>query len=120
LKCVILHEQPNRGRTVIEKFEHYATPAAFAVVLLTGDDEGRLRGSGEWHRRARQNVVFELGFFIGKLGRARVAVLYEEGVELPSDVSGVLYTPFDPGGWRMALAREMQEARLEVNFDRVF
>ena len=120
LKCIILHEQPNSGRTLIEKFEHYATPAAFAVVLLTGDDEGRLVGSGQWNRRARQNVVFELGFFIGKLGRDRVAVLYEETVDLPSDMKGLLYTPLDSGGaGRMSLAREMQQARLDVDFNRV-
>jgi Predicted nucleotide-binding protein containing TIR-like domain len=98
LHPVILHEQPNSGQTVIEKFEDNAADAAFAIVLLTGDDEGGLLGSGEQRRRARQNVVFELGFFIGKLGRTRVAVLYEEDVELPSDMSGVLYTLIDQGG----------------------
>ena len=117
---VILHEQPNSGRTIIEKFEDNADTAVFAIVLLTGDDEGGLSGSAERHLRARQNVVFELGFFIGRLGRTRVAVLYEEGVELPSDMSGVLYTLIDPGeAWKVELAREMRAAGLKVDLNRV-
>jgi predicted nucleotide-binding protein len=120
LRVVILHEQPNSGRTIIEKFESYASGADFAVVLLTGDDEGGLASSRQRRRRARQNVVFELGFFIAALGRAQVAVLYEEGVELPSDMSGVLYTALDAsGGWKMELAREMVAARLPVDLNRV-
>jgi predicted nucleotide-binding protein len=120
LEPVILHEQPNSGRTIIEKFEDHAATAAFALILLTGDDQGGLLGSGDLQRRARQNVVFEMGFFIGFLGRARVAVLHEEDVELPSDISGVLYTPLDPNGaWRMELAREMNAAGLEIDLNRV-
>jgi len=119
LEPVILHEQANSGRTIIEKFEDHAGRAAFAVVLLTGDDDGGVRGSGERHPRARQNVVFELGFFIAVLGRSKVAVLYEEGVELPSDMSGVLYTSLDAGGaWKLALAKELRAAGLSVNLNR--
>jgi predicted nucleotide-binding protein len=119
LEPVILHEQANSGRTIIEKFEDHAGRAAFAVVLLTGDDDGGIRGSGERRPRARQNVVFELGFFIAALGRSKVAVLHEEGVELPSDMSGVLYTPLDQGGaWKLALAKELQAAGLSVNLNR--
>jgi len=120
LEPVILHEQPNSGRTIIEKFEDHAGAAAFAVILLTGDDEGGIRGSGNYHPRARQNVVFELGFFVAALGRSRVAVLYEEGVELPSDMSGVLYTPLDAGdAWKLALARELRAANLDADLNRV-
>ncbi|HEY3023162.1 MAG TPA: nucleotide-binding protein [Actinomycetota bacterium] len=119
MKPIVLHEQPNRGLTITEKFENYAAAAAFALILLTGDDEGGLLGSGKLHRRARQNVVFELGFFIAKLGRTRVAVLHEEEVELPSDMSGLLYTPLDAGGaWKMDLAREMRAAGFEVDLNR--
>src|SRR6266704_784967 len=75
-----------RGQVIIESLEAFAATAAFAVVLLTGDDYGGIKGSPESNARARQNVVFELGFFIGALGRSRVAVLYEETVELPSDM----------------------------------
>src|SRR5439155_364495 len=87
---VVLHEQPNAGRTLIEKFEAHARAAAYAVVLLTGDDEaGSI--SGERRPRGRQNVIFELGFFFGKLGRERVTVLVQPGVERPSDVEGLVY-----------------------------
>lgn len=112
---IILHEQADRGRTVIEKFEAHAAEVGSAIVLLTGDDEGGAVGQGQ-RRRARQNVVFELGFFLAKLGRARVVILYEEGVELPSDIHGVLYIPLDSqGAWRMAVARELQAAGIVVD-----
>jgi len=121
LTPVILHEQPNKGRTIIDKFEGAASDVGFAVVLFSGDDvcttAGDL-GSGSPRARPRQNVVFELGFFVGKLGRHLVAVLYREGVEMPSDYQGVAYIPFDSGGgWRVALAREMVAAGLPVDID---
>lgn len=112
---VILHEQADRGRTVIEKFEDHVTEAAAAVVLLTGDDVGGLADSS-MQKRARQNVVLELGFFIGTLGRARTVILYEPGVELPSDLDGVLYVEIDQGGaWKNAVARELKAVGLETD-----
>ena len=91
----------------------------FAVVLLTADDEGVARMSRERYLRARQNVVFELGMFIGRLGRSKVAVLYEHGVELPSDVNGILYTPLDSAGaWKLSLARELLAAGIAVDLNR--
>lgn len=112
---VILHEQADRGRTVIEKFEDHVTEAAAAVVLLTGDDVGGLAG-GSTQKRARQNVVLELGFFIGKLGRARTVILYEPDVELPSDLDGVLYVEIDQrGAWKNAVARELNAVGLKTN-----
>ncbi len=122
LECVILHEQPNKGRTIIEKFEDYAD-VAFAVVLLTPDDRGGLAdGPFESQKtRARQNVLLELGFFLGALGRSCVCALYVEGVEIPSDYSGVLFLPLDDGGaWRMALLRELIAAGLQVDANRAF
>jgi len=114
---VILHEQPDRGRTIIEKFEHHAAEAGCAVVLLTGDDEGGAVGQPQ-KRRARQNVVLELGFFLGALGRDKLVILYEPEVELPSDINGVLYIPLDAGGvWRNAVARELKAANVAVNLD---
>jgi predicted nucleotide-binding protein len=87
---------------------------------LTGDDEGRKSGDEEWRPRARQNVVLELGFFIGALGRGRVALLYEEEVELPSDIAGVLYLPLDDAGaWKAKLAREMSDAGVAVDANKV-
>jgi len=122
LSVVILHEQPNAGsKTIIEKLEAHIASAGFAVVLLTGDDEGRMKGdAGTLNSRARQNVVLELGMFMGRLGRPRVSVVYEPGVELPSDISGVLYTELDPAGaWRNALAREIQTAGLPIDLEQL-
>lgn len=120
LKPVVLHEEANQGRTIIEKFEDHASDAAFAVVLVTSDDEGRARGDDDLKPRARQNVVFELGFFFGALGRSRVAALYQAGTDLPSDMSGVLYTELDDrGAWKMELAREMNAAGLPVDLNKV-
>lgn len=121
LDPVILHEKPNAGRTIIEKFSDYAD-VQFAVVLLTADDEGRVRGSsGDPALRARQNVVLELGYFLGKLGRARVCALYEAGVEIPSDYQGVLFVELDKSDrWRFDLVRELRGAGFEVDANRIF
>ena len=112
LEPIILHEQPNRGKTIVEKFEDAAESAGFAVVLLTGDDEGRLRGDGDAPKlRARQNVIFELGYLSAKLGRRRVCALVEDGVETPSDYDGVVYVPLDDNGaWQWRLAKELRAA----------
>jgi predicted nucleotide-binding protein len=118
LDVVILHEQPNQGRTIIEKFETYAE-VSFAVVLLTPDDVGAAQSTADQlNRRARQNVIFELGFFFGRLGRNRVCALYAEGVEFPSDIHGILYVPLDsPGAWKLQLAKEMKLAGLPIDLN---
>lgn len=117
---IILHEQANSGRTIIEKFESYAKDAGFAVILLTADDRGGAISDDEMNPRARQNVVFELGYFVGRLGRSRVAVLYDADVELPSDMSGVLYTlADDAGAWTLKLAQEMRAAGIEADFNKL-
>jgi hypothetical protein len=122
LEVTILDEQANRGlTTVIEKLGSHAD-ADYAVVLLTGDDWGGLRGCKpeELRPRARQNVVLELGYFAARLGRNRVSVLYEEGVEIPSDTSGVLWIGLDAsGGWQLRLARELKAAGLPVEIERL-
>jgi len=116
LEPVLLDEQAARGRTLIEKFETQ-WPVAFVVVLLTGDDVGGPASeSRKLGPRARQNVIFELGFSIAKLNRERVCALYEEGVELPSDFHGVEYKPLDAAGaWKAKLARELHEAGLRFD-----
>jgi len=120
LEANILHEQPNQGRTIIEKFEDYAD-VGFAVVLLTPDDMGAAKDETDNLRpRARQNVVFELGFFVGKLGRQRVCALHKGDVEIPSDFAGVLWVPMDPEGvWRFTLGREMKAAGLDVDLNKL-
>lgn len=116
---VILHEQANRGRTIIEKFEEHAD-VGFAVVLLTPDDHGSAVSSQSTELRARQNVVLELGYFLGKLGRERVVALRRGDVEIPSDILGVVYTPFDDGGaWKQLLARELKAADYEIDWSLV-
>lgn len=119
LEPVILHEQPSRGRTVIEKFEDYSD-VAFAVVLFTPDDIGHARGKeGDARPRARQNVVLELGFFMAAIGRAHVCVLYSGGVEIPSDYAGVLYEEFDSKGmWRFRLAAEIKASGIDVDLNK--
>lgn len=120
LEAVILHEQPSGGKTIIEKFEKYSD-VQFAVILLTPDDFG---GSKENTKaisnRARQNVIFELGFFIGKYGRDRVCALVKDKIEYPSDYTGVIYIGIDSkGAWKMELAKEMKQAGLEVDLNKV-
>jgi predicted nucleotide-binding protein len=115
---IILHEQPNMGRTVIEKFEAHSD-VRYAVVLLTPDDFGGLASGEEPKPRARQNVILELGYFIGKLGRARVCALFDERVEIPSDIHGVIFVRYDPGGgWRLRLAGEIRAAGIPVDLNR--
>ncbi len=117
LEPIILHEQPNQGRTIIEKFEMSSRDVAFAVILLTPDDVGAAVGaSADLRGRARQNVILELGYFMGRLGRTNVCALHKSGVELPSDYQGVLYVEFDPSGARRTkLAQEFVEAKVVIN-----
>ena len=119
LEPVVLREQPNQGRTIIEKFEQYAQ-VGFAIVLLTPDDTGAARDQcGNSQLRARQNVIFELGFFIGKLGRDRTCALRKADVEIPSDYDGVLYiTMDDQEAWKLQLVRELKAAGLDVDANR--
>lgn len=116
LQPIVLHEQPNSGRTIIEKFETYSGDIAFAVVLLTPDDFGGVADTPQQSRpRARQNVIMELGYFMGRLGRHRVCALHKGGVQLPSDYQGVLYIELDPAGaWKAKLAQEFVQAKLPI------
>jgi predicted nucleotide-binding protein len=120
LHPVILHEQADRGRTVIEKFEAHAD-VGFAVVLLTPDDMGYPKDKpSEAQPRARQNVVLELGYFSGILGRASVCALLKGDIEIPSDYAGVIYTPMDaPGAWKVTLAREIKAAGIDVDLNKL-
>lgn len=118
LDSVILHEHPSRGKTLIEKFEEYAD-VGFAVVILTADDIGRAKGEQEDRARARQNVILELGFFLGKLGRKKVCALHERGVELPSDLAGIVYIPLEGEGWKLQLVQEFRAAGFSVDANRI-
>ena len=114
LKPIILLNEADRGRTVIEKFENNSD-VSFAVILYTACDEGRVKGADVLNDRARQNVIFEHGFFCAKLGRDHVVALHESGVEIPSDLAGVLYTSF-ADDWKTKLKREMSAAGIEADW----
>ena len=119
LDAIILHEQANQGRTLIEKFEISSKNVAFAVVLLTPDDLGCAADKpDQLVPRARQNVILELGYFMGRLGRTRVCALYKGGVEQPSDFQGVVYIELDPAGaWRTKLAQELLGAKITIKLE---
>ncbi|HUU86672.1 MAG TPA: nucleotide-binding protein [Candidatus Glassbacteria bacterium] len=119
LSAIILHEQASKGKTIIEKFEDYAD-VGFAIVLLTPDDVGASSKDPEKLKpRARQNVIFELGYFIGKLGRGRVVALYKEGVEIPSDYKGVIFIPFDEhGSWKLKLTKELKTVWSDIDLNK--
>jgi predicted nucleotide-binding protein len=119
LNPVILHELPDQGRTIIEKFYEHSD-VGFAMVLLSPDDTGYSNaiGANGAKPRARQIVILELGFFLGKLGRSKVVALHRGDLEIPSDFSGVLYTPYDPGGaWQYRLTGELQASGYSVSAD---
>jgi predicted nucleotide-binding protein len=119
LKPIILHEQANKGKTIIEKFTDYSN-VSFAVVLLSADDIAYNKNDKFENAsfRARQNVIFELGFFIGKIGRESVVVLHEmvENFEIPSDYNGVLYIPYDSSGnWKLSIAKELKAIGYKID-----
>ena len=116
VELVILEEPASKGNTLIEKLEEHAL-VPFAIVLLSPDDVGGLSSSKiELKRRARQNVIFELGYFIGKLGRARTCVVHKGEVDIPTDFAGVVYVPYDRGGgWKLRLVKELEAAGFEID-----
>jgi predicted nucleotide-binding protein len=114
LMAIVLQEQPNLGKTLIEKVETNSD-VGYAVILVTPDDLGGASGT-DLSARARENVILEVGFFLGKLGRSKLALLVKEGVTLPSDLQGIGYIPIDPAGaWRGSLAKEFLAAGLEFD-----
>lgn len=119
LEAIVLHEQPNEGKTIVEKFEGNASQVGFAVVLLTPDDEGHPKNKPDSKKdRARQNVILELGYFSGVLGRSKVCVLYKGNIEIPSDYLGVVYVSMDEAGaWKFSLAKELKEAGLTIDLN---
>ncbi len=120
LQPIILHEQVNSGDTVIEKFVKHAD-VGFAVVLLSADDYGYTKGesNAKAKLRARQNVILELGYFMGKLGRDKVVAIFEQGTnfEKPSDINGVVYISYTPNekGWQLELAKEIKAAGYQID-----
>ncbi len=115
LKAIILHEQVSAGKTIIEKIEKYSN-VIFGIVLLTPDD----KMSNDTYR-ARQNVVFELGYLMSKLGRHRICALIKDNVEIPSDISGVIYIPYDKdGAWKIKVANEMKSVGIKIDLNALY
>jgi len=115
LKPIVLHEQPNNGKTVIEKFEKHGAAAGFAVVIATPDDVGGVAAVSpselDLRPRARQNVIGEMFWFAGRLGRDKVCALVKGEIEMPSDFAGLVYTQMDNhGGWKAKLLQELNSA----------
>lgn len=120
-EAIILHEQPDSGLTIIEKIEKY-TDVVFAVILYTECDKGRAKDAPKEQERsrARQNVVFEHGYFIGKLGRNNVCALVKGNIETPGDIDGVIYVSMDSdGAWKFKLANNMKAAGLPVDLNKI-
>lgn len=118
LQPVILNEKPNSGMTIIEKIEKYSN-VGFAIILLSPCDKGCEAGQeSNLKPRARQNVIAELGYFIGKLGRQRTFILKKSDVEEPSDFSGVVYEPYDNnGGWKIKLVKDLSTAGYKIDMN---
>lgn len=115
LSPIILNEQTNQGRTIIEKIEHNSDVQA-AVCLFTSDDEGKSKKETEYNNRARQNVVFETGYFLGKLGRDRLVIIAETPLELPSDIQGVVYTN---DNWKFELLKELKAMGYTIDLNKL-
>lgn len=119
LEAVILHEQVSKGMSIPEKLTHYGK-VGFAVVLLTPDDLGRRKTDAAEKPRARQNVILELGYFLGALGRDRVFALLKDEIEMPSDYVGVVYEKMDDAGaWKTRLGRELEAAGFDIDFKKI-
>lgn len=120
LEAVILHEQANEGLTIIQKLEKQAD-VGYAIILYTPCDEGRKKGSRNSKPRARQNVVFEHGLFMGKLGARRVCALRKSEVEMPSDAQGILYIEVKDGSneWKHEVAKELKNAGYDVDLNKI-
>lgn len=114
---VILSEQANQGATIIEKIERYGDVGA-AICLFTADDIGKAKGESDSKNRARQNVVFEAGYFMGKLGRNKVVMIADSSVEIPSDLSGVVYS--NDKNWEVQVLKELKEIGFKIDFNKYF
>lgn len=117
LEAIILSEQANRGKTIIEKFEEHSDVGA-AICLFTGDDYGKAKDATSENLRARQNVVFEAGYFMGKLGREKVILIADANIEVPSDLQGVVYT--SKNMWQTDILRELKAIGYKVDFNKLF
>lgn len=117
LEPIVLREQHSGGMTIIEKLEKHGD-VRYAIVLYTACDEGRKIGASAFNHRARQNVVFEHGYFISRIGRENVAAVVSGQIEIQGDIGGVVYFPYQ-NGWQYDLAREMKRSGLTVDLNHI-
>lgn len=116
IEAIILSEQANRGATIIEKIENNSDVGA-AICLFTTDDSGKSNTETDYHSRARQNVVFEAGYFMGKLGRENVVMISDPDIEIPSDLSGVVYT--NKNFWQVEVLKELSEMGFSIDLNKL-
>lgn len=116
IKPIILSEQANKGKTIIEKFEENSDVSC-AICLFTADDLGKANADKEYRQRARQNVVFEAGYFIGKLQRENVVIVADQNVEIPSDMSGIVYVNRD--NWKFDVLKELRAMGFAIDYNRL-
>lgn len=111
---LVLHEQPDKGRNIIDKLIEESKDSNYAIGLLTPDD------TSNGMTRARQNVILEIGYFLGKLGKERVRMLVKDNIEMPSDLTGILYEKHDPAGaWKTKILKEMMAVGIYVDLKTV-
>jgi predicted nucleotide-binding protein len=123
-EVMILNERPNERSTLVEQFGAHAPGSRYAVVLLTADDVGAPRLESEhepyFSPRARQGVVFEMGFLVAALTPGCVCVLYEDGVELPCDLEGIAYVRLDLAGtWQPKLLLHLRKAGFDYDLNKL-
>ena len=116
IQPIILDERVNLGKTIIAKFEKYSNVGA-AICLFTDDDIGKAKSEPNDKKRARQNVVFEAGYFIGKLGREKVVIVSEKDIELPSDMSGIVY--IDTDSWEFKILQELKAIGYNIDLNKL-
>lgn len=119
---IVLFKEADTGDTIIEKIEKFSKKSIYAVVLYTKCDEGNLiEKPNEKKPRARQNVVFEHGYLMAKLGRERVcAILEDDTIEMPSDISGIIFKIFDrDGNWKYQLSKNMSAVGINIDFNKI-
>lgn len=120
LQPIILHEQASAGNTIIEKIEEYSN-VGFGIVLYTACDIGGKQGNSPvLNSRARQNVVFEHGYLIGKIGRDKVCALVKGSIETPNDISGVVYVAMDDSdAWHIQIAKELKRSGYSIDMNKI-
>jgi len=112
---LVLHERPDLVRTIIDKLTQEGKNANYAIALFSPDDPGP-----NGNMRARQNVILEVGYFMGLIGKERIRILVKEDIEIPSDLSGILYEKYEKtGNWKLKILKELQAVGIFVDLGSV-